>query len=153
MVRSPSGPVASAGVLLLIGGCLTPLGGLRADTAAPPVPTGTYAGTVWSSGLIVPVITRFEASAAGEISGAYAFEEPDRALCGVLLGCRVRSPNRLDCHWQDAYGSGALDVTFAADGDTFTGAWSVAAEPGTHEWNGQRTRSSAELPCEFGADS
>jgi hypothetical protein len=159
MARERSGiVVAAAALLLLLGVGLTLSGQPRADdgtadaAGSAPIPSGTYAGTVWSAGSTLPVITRFDVSPAGEVSGSYQFQEEDRVLCGILVACHVTPDGELGCRWQDAYGSGNLEVTFADAGATFAGTWSADGDPDLHDWDGERAERIPDLQCEFGSD-
>ncbi len=108
------------------------------EARSESVPAGRYEGHIWSNSLR-PGTTNFHPSSDG-VTGNYEFEVAGDIESGTLRTCRETVPLNWRCEWQDAYGTGLLEMEFSADYSAFEGIWSDDNNPPSLglEWNGAR---------------
>ena len=125
--------------LLLAMLCMALGGVATAGVALDGVAGVPYSGEIWSSGKAMPALTAFSLSSSGELSGTYAYFEPEEIVKGELFDCLSKGPEvRLVCKWRDRYGTGVLDVVFADDLSGFSGHWRADDSTMHAPWNGRR---------------
>lgn len=118
--------------------CCLPLLSFAAEPLDLEALAGTYVGEVSNGSGMVPMITVFEVSANGRLSGSYRVEEVDYNYEGVLSNFRLLEGGGLGMEWTDRFGEGFIEISFAEDYSRFYGIWGNYDMPETLPMNGVR---------------
>lgn len=110
------------------------------------------AGIHWSRGIIgayqseisggrnkLSGVTRFSINSAGQLIGAYSYQEDTKTVKGELSDCtEIKRKHALSCFWKDKYGTGMLVMGFSDDLRSFDGYWNTYGSLRRLPWNGKQ---------------
>ncbi|TAD79589.1 MAG: hypothetical protein EA001_03820 [Oscillatoriales cyanobacterium] len=99
---------------------------------------GRYPGQIFNGDSPVPGTTEFTQGRDGQIAGRYEMIESTGPALGTITNCQALADRTLRCTWQDKYGEGLFEATFAEDFNSFEGFWRTPDSLQRFVWNGAR---------------